>query len=526
MKEYQVKPHQNKAITAIREALARDQKHIVVEIVDGCGKGLVLAKTVEMLSKVRPGNVLVLADRMEVKAQIKDELFNNYQDFVKIDNYNVVIETVQKMLRQQNTQINEYPFVVFYNAAISEHIYEALSCKEKTVIVITATTQKNSHKLFTPNELVFTYSYADAVNDGYLTPAMDLMALEPAVEVFTKQLLEQFGYHQTNSHPNAKYQGWDSVAHKGEQILWVEYKTYKSQVVSPLAADSLLKDVVIRKMKQDIPSKDIILLIVLSKIPTFQKDEIYDRYRTVVLDIENLVFYCKNNPNLLRQLSQITYFPIDYIKGVPSREADLAGLSFANTKTEITHGAEKEDTGASNLIQQLRDCKSGKKHSGDYENICERIIRTLFEANYFNRLTRQHKTKDEHFRMDLIGSLKINQSNEESMHPLWQMLVQHYNSHFVVFEFKNYSKEIDQNLIYITEKYLFDAALRNVAFIISRKGFSKSAKFAAEGCLKEHGKLILDVTEEDLVKMLEAKTDEAADYLLTKLEEFLMGISK
>lgn len=66
----------------------------------------------------------------------------------------------------------------------------------------------------------------------------------------------------------------------------------------------------------------------------------------------------------------------------------------------------------------------------------------------------------------------------------------------------------------------------NVAFIISRKGFSKSAKFAAEGCLKEHGKLILDVTEEDLVKMLEAKTDEAADYLLTKLEEFLMGISK
>lgn len=128
--------------------------------------------------------------------------------------------------------------------------------------------------------------------------------------------------------------------------------------------------------------------------------------------------------------------------------------------------------------------------------------------------------------MDLIGSLKINQRNEESMHPLWKMLVQHYNSHFVVFEFKNYSNTIDQNLIYITEKYLFDAALRNVAFIISRKGFSKSAKFAAESCLKEHGKLILDVTEEDLIKMLEAKDDEAADFLLMKLEEFLMGISK
>ena len=92
--------------------------------------------------------------------------------------------------------------------------------------------------------------------------------------------------------------------------------------------------------------------------------------------------------------------------------------------------------------------------------------------------------------------------------------------------FKNYSKEIDQNLIYITEKYLFDAALRNVAIIISRKGFSKSAKFAAEGCLKEHGKLILSITDDDLVEMLKIKNDEAADYLLGKLEEFLMGISK
>ena len=87
------------------------------------------------------------------------------------------------------------------------------------------------------------------------------------------------------------------------------------------------------------------------------------------------------------------------------------------------------------------------------------------------------------------------------------------------------SKEIDQNLIYITEKYLFDAALRNVAIIISRKGFSKSAKFAAEGCLKEHGKLILDVTDKDLIEMLK-HSDEATEYLLTKLEEFLMGISK
>ena len=41
-----------------------------------------------------------------------------------------------------------------------------------------------------------------------------------------------------------------------------------------------------------------------------------------------------------------------------------------------------------------------------------------------------------------------------------------------------------------------------------------------------HDKLIFDVTEDDLIKMLEAKSDEAADYLLSKLEDFLIGISK
>ena len=45
-------------------------------------------------------------------------------------------------------------------------------------------------------------------------------------------------------------------------------------------------------------------------------------------------------------------------------------------------------------------------------------------------------------------------------------------------------------MIYITEKYLFNAALRNVAIVISRKGFSDGACFAAKGCLKENGKMI------------------------------------
>ena len=112
----------------------------------------------------------------------------------------------------------------------------------------------------------------------------------------------------------------------------------------------------------------------------------------------------------------------------------------------------------------------------------------------------------------------------------WDEFLERYvgNKEEFFFEYKNYNKHLDQNLIYITEKYLFNAALRNVAIIISREGFSKNAETAARGCLKENGKLIIDITDNDLIQMINIKDDgeEPADYLLNKLENYLMSFSK
>ena len=125
------------------------------------------------------------------------------------------------------------------------------------------------------------------------------------------------------------------------------------------------------------------------------------------------------------------------------------------------------------------------------------------------------------FRMDLVCGLK-------GTSEFWKILIQHYNTRFVVFEFKNYKEEIDQNLIYITEKYLYNAVLRNVAIIVSRKGFSYNAHKAAIGVLTENGKLIIEIKDDDLITMLRMKADgqDASDYLLNILEEYLISISK
>ena len=526
MEAIKLHPYQIKALDAIQGALDRGQKHIAIEIPTGLGKGIIFAKTVEILNKLATGKILVVARSLIIKEELEKELSTNHQGFLQIYKDNIVVETVKNLVKYYNEKWCEYQYVIFYDVLMSPEEYETLPWKEKTVIAFNTINSETLHRRFLPIETVFSYSLKDAANDGLFAHAMHECALELYVEKFTEQLLKQFGYVQISSQQNKQDQEWDLIVNKDEQKIWVECKSFKNQVVSPSAANSMLNTVVMRKMKQDIPQKDLILLVVFSKIPSFQKDEIFERYGIVVWEIENLVFYSKNNPNLLKQLSKITYYPIDYIEGQISEEAELAGLFLICGDDKPVDDAYIEAEEIDRLIRQLDDCEPGKEHSRQYEEVCELIIRNLFEANYFNRLTSQHKTEDEHFRMDLIGSLKINQNNEESMHPLWQMFVQHYNSHFVVFEFKNYSKEIDQNLIYITEKYLFSAALRNVAIIISRKGFSKSAKFAAEGCLKEHGKLILGITDKDLVEMLKLKSDEAADYLLGKLEDFLMGISK
>ena len=51
---------------------------------------------------------------------------------------------------------------------------------------------------------------------------------------------------------------------------------------------------------------------------------------------------------------------------------------------------------------------------------------------------------------------------------------------------------------------------------------------AAIGCLKESGKLIVGLDDNDLIKMVYMKEngEEPSDYLLDKVEQILMSVSK
>lgn len=70
--------------------------------------------------------------------------------------------------------------------------------------------------------------------------------------------------------------------------------------------------------------------------------------------------------------------------------------------------------------------------------------------------------------------------------------------------------------------------MRSVAVIIAANGYNKNASWAAKGCLRESGKLIILLDTDDLIKMNELKLDleDPSIYLLDKLDTMLSELEK
>lgn len=162
----------------------------------------------------------------------------------------------------------------------------------------------------------------------------------------------------------------------------------------------------------------------------------------------------------------------------------------------------------------------------EFEAKCIECLRFLFKEN-FSGDSGQYTTHKGLSRFDFIARL----------HPVsafWTVIQEDFRSRYVVFEFKHYSKQVGQGEILTTEKYLYRAALRSVAIIISPKGFHKNAAESANGALREHGKLIMDVKVAQVCKMLHARDgdtsgESGADIeleLLQTLDKMLMGIER
>jgi hypothetical protein len=168
----------------------------------------------------------------------------------------------------------------------------------------------------------------------------------------------------------------------------------------------------------------------------------------------------------------------------------------------------------------IENIPKGKSGARAYEEILTTILKDLFNDNLSDWKSQARSDSGMNVN-DLVARIS-------GGHDFWESIKNHFNSLYVVFEFKNYSKPIPQGQIYTTERYLFRNALRSVAFLISRDGLSTNGKKAASGALREHGKVIVSICDQQVCEMLRlhADGDDPTIVLAEALNTFLIEIER
>lgn len=252
------------------------------------------------------------------------------------------------------------------------------------------------------------------------------------------------------------------------------------------------------------------ILVLFSRRSYMIKDRLVDNYNINVIDISNLLYLVSNNQKMKDRLINLLDFSIENIM-----EKEL----YFNIDLKQYKECISSNYG---YIERLETIISGKKNSQQYEKFCVDILKYLFNDT-LTLWEEQQKSNDDLFRFDLICKIKNNINNE-----FFNTIENYFSSKYIIFEFKNYIKEITQKEVYTTEKYLYKTALRTVAILLTRNGVDKNGIKAIKGTLRENGKLIIVLDDSDIKQMIYAK-EHGEDYieiLINKLDKMLVSLEK
>ena len=253
------------------------------------------------------------------------------------------------------------------------------------------------------------------------------------------------------------------------------------------------------------------IFVILDKVPIQYKTLVKEKYNIDIYDISNILYIIYGDKDLQQELNNIIDFSLD---GITPQETNIK----ANTNKVYSTAKEKNI----NYIEKLSNIKEGRRDAKKYEKLLEEIIKDIF-SDELMLFQSQYRTEDGINIFDMICKIK-NGVNDD----FFSIIEKFYKTKYILFEFKNYQAPIKQGEICTTEKYLFEAALRKVAIIISRHGIDENGKKLAEGILRESGKLIIVLNDTDLKRMIELyiKGDKPTIVFTEKLDEILTRLEK
>ncbi|WP_312642625.1 hypothetical protein [Hydrogenoanaerobacterium sp.] len=324
-------------------------------------------------------------------------------------------------------------------------------------------------------------------------------------ESIIADIFRSYGFTATLT--DGKYHDIDVI--KGEIKLAVEVKLFRDIKANNNAVLSAAE-----KVCHSAKESDFIPVIVSGNVVDERIRVRLKEYPTLfIVDIQNLLYLVDNDEVLRSRLLSVLSFSTDDLLPQESTELKKYNLNKLPPQKAL-----HED-----LIERIKKWEPSLKENTLYEKLCTDVIKYLFDSD-LALWKEQQKSNDDLFRFDLICKIKDGTNKE-----FWTMAEKHFGTKYIIFEFKNYTEQITQKEIFTTEKYLYLKALRGIAIIISTKGSDKNADKAIRGTLRENGKLIISLTNEDLIEMIERKAIDdnlPAEFLSEKLDNMLVNLEK
>lgn len=285
---------------------------------------------------------------------------------------------------------------------------------EPFVLIGSTALPEISKGIFKDCDFSYRYSYEDAVVEGVLMPELTPDTYPMAIEAFCRQIFELFDGELISKEEvenQVVIRNRDFSFRVKGKLIAVECKSYRDRIVAEPRIQPALERIIHLRRRIDC---DEYIVILFGEMSGIDKKAIYDKYKITIWDASNLLYYIGDNLKLQTQLAMLTYFSISDIVPIKPIGWEPKILTMSESKEEMS-SLEK----ITHLENRLEDCKTGKKHFREYEEICEEIIRELFVQEFGNMVT-QKTTSDKLFRMDTICTLKSTSS-------FWGLIRQHYN---------------------------------------------------------------------------------------------------
>jgi hypothetical protein len=341
----------------------------------------------------------------------------------------------------------------------------------------------------------------------------DIQQIFRAFEKLIAQILEVNGAVVSSLESPLMIRGFDFAANFAGERWAVEIKFYRTS----RAQLSLLESAAVKLVFSSAYEPEIRpLLIVSCLIDPSLRSSLQERHGIVVADRSDLFVWARKKPEIFERLTSM----LEPEESIPPR---FVGRPFEEVLRSVAKPfspPRAADFVGTRLCEELGSLTRGNDDWATYEKLCERILRYLFEDDLQGWHT-QKRTDDGLNRFDFV--CRIRPTTE-----FWKFLLHHLNSRYVLFEFKNYAQKIGQGQVLTTEKYLLEKGLRRVAIIMTRSGCDEGAKSMTQGAMREHGKLILVVSDDEVCEMLHMKEvgDDPSDLLFEIADNFLLKLPR